>query len=84
MTGVLDRLAAEGWIARESDPADRRAAVIRLLPERVPGLMAHYAGMNAAIERIVSGYDAEEIAVIGDFLTRLVEAGRAANADLGE
>ena len=83
MTGVLDRLAAEGWIARERDPADRRAVLIRLLPERVPELMANYAGMNAAIERIVAGYDAEQIAVIRDFLTKLVDAGRAANEALG-
>ena len=84
MTGVLDRLAAEGWIARERDPTDRRAVLIRLLPQRVPGLMAHYAGMNEAIDRIAAGYDSEQIAVIRDFLTKLVEAGRAANEDLGE
>jgi DNA-binding MarR family transcriptional regulator len=83
-TGVLDRLEAEGWIARERDPADRRGVLIRLLPGRVPGLMARFAGMNGAIGRIAEGYDTKEIAVIRDFLTRLIEACRAANQELAE
>jgi len=29
MTGVLDRLTAAGWLARETDPEDRRAVVMR-------------------------------------------------------
>lgn len=83
-TGVLDRLEAEGWIARERDPADRRAVRIRLLPGRVPDLMAHFAGMNGAIGRIAEGYGDAEIAVIRDFLTKLIAACRAANEELAE
>jgi DNA-binding MarR family transcriptional regulator len=84
MTGVLDRLEAEGWIARQRDPDDRRAVLIRVIGGRVRELMGHYAGMNEAIDRIAAGYDAEQIAVISDFLTRLVEAGRAASEELSE
>ena len=29
LTGVLDRLVEAGWLARESDPEDRRAVVMR-------------------------------------------------------
>jgi len=29
MTGILDRLERGGWIARERDPSDRRAVVVR-------------------------------------------------------
>ena len=32
MTNRLDRLEASGWIARQPDPADRRATRIRLTP----------------------------------------------------
>src|SRR6266513_6101144 len=32
MTGVLDRLERGGWIARERDPSDRRAVVVRIQP----------------------------------------------------
>jgi DNA-binding MarR family transcriptional regulator len=84
MTGMLDRLEAEGWIVRERDPGDRRAVLIRAVGGRARELMGHYAGMNDAIDRIAARYDAEQITVISDFLTRLVEAGRAANKDLAE
>src|SRR5205807_7695502 len=30
MTGILDRLERGGWIARERDPADRRAVLVRV------------------------------------------------------
>jgi len=29
LTGILDRLTLAGWLAREDDPADRRAVVMR-------------------------------------------------------
>jgi DNA-binding MarR family transcriptional regulator len=29
LTGILDRLTAEGWMTREADPDDRRAVVMR-------------------------------------------------------
>src|SRR3981081_1834626 len=29
LTGILDRLERGGWVARERDPADRRAVLIR-------------------------------------------------------
>jgi DNA-binding MarR family transcriptional regulator len=29
LTGILDRLTAAGWLAREDDPDDRRAVVMR-------------------------------------------------------
>src|SRR5882762_4956839 len=31
LTGILDRLERGGWVARERDPADRRAVVVRAL-----------------------------------------------------
>lgn len=30
LTGVLDRLAARGWVLREANPADRRSTLVRL------------------------------------------------------
>src|SRR3954451_21089739 len=34
MTGILDRLEKAGWIARERDPEDRRAVVLRAARDR--------------------------------------------------
>lgn len=33
LTSILDRLADRGWIARETDPEDRRSFIIRLSKE---------------------------------------------------
>lgn len=82
MTGMLDRLEKAGWIVRERAPVDRRAVVIRAAGARTRELMGLYAGMNDAIDRIVAHYDARDVAVIGDFLVGLIEAGRTANAVL--
>jgi len=82
MTGVLDRLEKGGWVARDRDPADRRAVVIRALRDRGAELLGLYQGMNAAMDGICAGYTPEQLEVIGDFLRRTAEAGDAAAAEL--
>jgi hypothetical protein len=84
MTGVIDRLEGDGWVLRERDPADRRAVQVRIVPGRVRDMMGLYGGMNGAVDAIAQSYDAAQLEVINDFLARLVEAGKAANADLGD
>src|SRR5919204_686194 len=34
MTGILDRLERGGWVARDRDPADRRAVIVRAQRDR--------------------------------------------------
>src|SRR5882724_9208678 len=68
MTGILDRLEAGGWIARERDPSDRRAVVVRVVRERVPDLLRLYAGMNRSMNEVYAGYDERELELIADFL----------------
>ena len=82
MTGVLDRLEQGGWVARERDPSDRRAVVVRTRHERGADLMRLYAGMNASMDEICAGYDDAELAVIADFLGRATAAGRIATDEL--
>src|SRR4030081_3868584 len=48
VTGILDRLERGGWVARERDPSDRRAVVVRARHERNAELMRLYAGMNTS------------------------------------
>src|SRR6266480_2276351 len=45
MTGILDRLERGGWVVRERDPSDRRAVVVRVLPDRYGDLLRLYGGM---------------------------------------
>jgi DNA-binding MarR family transcriptional regulator len=82
VTGVLDRLERDGWIARERDPADRRAVVLRLAPGRASEVLRLYAGMNGALEEICARYSDTELDVIADFLRRTTEAGRLATEQL--
>ena len=82
MTGMLDRLETGGWIARERSPEDRRLVHISAVPGRGRDLLGLYAGMNAAIGQIVDSYDPAQLAAIIDFLSRVVDAGRAENAKL--
>jgi DNA-binding MarR family transcriptional regulator len=82
MTGILDRLEGGGWIARDRDPSDRRAVVLRVQRDRVPDLLRLYAGMNRGMNEIYAGYDEKELELIADFLRRTSDAGQSATEEL--
>lgn len=82
MTGILDRLERGGWIARERDPADRRAVLIRAERGRGAEVLRLYAGMNSAMDQIIGGYDEAQLELLAGFLRRTADAGRAATEDL--
>jgi DNA-binding MarR family transcriptional regulator len=81
VTGILDRLERGGWIARDRDPADRRGVVVRTERGRGAEVLRLYlvdSGMNAALDEILGGYAAADLAIVADFLRRTAEAGREA------
>src|SRR5436190_18941262 len=82
ITGILDRLERGGWIARERDPSDRRAVLVRALRDRAADLGRLYAGMNSSMSTICAGYSDAELSAIADFLRRTVDAGQAATDKL--
>jgi DNA-binding MarR family transcriptional regulator len=82
MTGILDRLERAGWIARERDPADRRAVTVRALPDRGKEMYRLFSGMNAAMDAICAEYDEEQLKLLADFLRKTTDAGLAATRDL--
>ncbi|MGE5292703.1 MAG: MarR family transcriptional regulator [Micromonosporaceae bacterium] len=84
MTGILDRLERGGWIARDRDPSDRRAVVVRALRGRGAELLRLYSGMNASLDRICAGYGDQDLELIGDFLRQTAQAGRSAVGELAE
>jgi hypothetical protein len=69
-------------VARERDPADRRAVAVRALHDRIPELLRLYGGMNTALERICAGYGATELELVADFLRVTADAGRSATEEL--
>lgn len=82
MTGIVDRLERGGWIARERDPLDRRAVLVRAERQRGAEVSRLYAGMDAAIDVISDAYDDAELKVLADFLRRCAAAGRTATETL--
>src|SRR5437016_6108507 len=60
VTGILDRLERGGWVARERDPSDRRALVVRVLRDRSAELVRLYGGMNSSMSEICAGYSEAE------------------------
>ena len=82
MTGIIDRLERAGWVARDRDPADRRAVLIRPLRDRGAELFRLYAGMNTAMDQVCAGYSDEELTLLAGFLRRTTTAGQAATEAL--
>jgi DNA-binding MarR family transcriptional regulator len=82
MTGILDRLERGGWVARERDPADRRAVVVRGVRDRNAEMYRLYAGMNSSMDKICAGYGEADLELLADFLRRTTDAGRAATDEL--
>jgi DNA-binding MarR family transcriptional regulator len=82
VTGILDRLERGGWVARERDPSDRRAVVVRALRDRGAEVFRLYSGMNASLDRILAGHTDDELDLLASFLRSTTDAGRAATNDL--
>ena len=83
MTGVIDRLERDGWIARERDPADRRGVLLRLVDGQHRGdVFRLFSGMNARIVEICARYSDDELDVIAGFVRSTADAARASVADL--
>ena len=82
MTGILDRLERGGWVARDRDPSDRRAVIVRVLRDRGAEVYRLYSGMNASLDQICADYGEPELEVLADFLRRTADAGRSAADEL--
>ena len=69
-TEAVQRLVARELLARDTDPADRRRAVITVGAAGV-GLGEHFYGpVGEAAQALLEGYADAELAVIADFLER--------------
>jgi DNA-binding MarR family transcriptional regulator len=84
MTGILDRLERGGWVARERDTADRRAVLVRVLPDRSADVPRLYSGMSTSMNKLLAGYKNTELQLLADFLHRAANAGRNAANELAD
>ncbi len=70
ITGVLDRLERGGFIRREKDPNDRRQVLVRVVPEALRSVEAIFDEYRTAWEELTARYDADQLALIADYLQR--------------
>ncbi|MFG1360270.1 MarR family winged helix-turn-helix transcriptional regulator [Xanthobacter pseudotagetidis] len=71
LVGFLDRLEALGIVARETDPADRRAKIVRLTEAAAPYLERISSAAAAARIEALAGFSAKEQALFRTLLDRM-------------
>lgn len=71
LSGYLDALETKGLIAREADPADRRAKIVRLLPAADAVLAAIAESAAELRDTLSAGFDAGEWAALKEGLIRI-------------
>jgi DNA-binding MarR family transcriptional regulator len=70
ITGVVGRLERAGYIRRDPDPTDRRKQRLTPLPRGVEEARRVFGAIRPASDTLLDGFDAEQLAVIAEFLDR--------------
>lgn len=73
VTGVIDRLEAAGFVARERDPADRRRVIVRLDGTKMVSVMPLFAGMLADMMALHDRYTDDELDRFAELLNTASE-----------
>jgi DNA-binding MarR family transcriptional regulator len=70
VTGVTDRLVAEGLVSRHVDPCDRRSAVVRLTPSGRIAFRTMASAHQDWIADLFAGLSRDEVAQLMDLLAK--------------
>lgn len=76
-TRLVDRLVKAGIVERHADPHDRRRSLVSLSPEARERIGKAWDTPGRAFGAVLERYSDSELAVIGDYLHRAAEVGRA-------
>jgi DNA-binding MarR family transcriptional regulator len=78
ITGVIDRLARDGWVRRTSDPTDRRRVVVEMLPDPPQGaqleMVERFGQLAAEVDAINAELTDDELATVLGWLQRANDA----------
>jgi DNA-binding MarR family transcriptional regulator len=74
-TRVIDRLEARGYVHRVRDTTDRRRVLIYPDEQKTRELEKHYDEQTAAMNAVLAGLSAADLAAAHRFLARLNQAG---------
>jgi DNA-binding MarR family transcriptional regulator len=82
VTGLIERLAAEGLIDRRAAPGDRRSQIVRLTRAGKAAFDAMTPEHRDWVKAMMAGLDRHELALLLELLGRLKDAvGRAATEE---
>ncbi|MEE8546360.1 MAG: MarR family transcriptional regulator, partial [Alphaproteobacteria bacterium] len=84
VTGLIDRLATEGLVSRETAPGDRRKQMVRLTPAGRKAFDTMAPAHEAWIVDIMSGLGAEDRRQLLELLGRLRTALDLSRSDQGK
>lgn len=84
ITGLVDRLEAQGLVHRERDTKDRRRVLIHFNQERQPDISAVFAPMQQALADSYATYTDDELRAIAKWLDRTLPLMQQATDDLRE
>ena len=84
VTALIDRLETAGYIERVDDPHDRRRVLVRVCHEAIEPIKNTYMGMQKKMFALWSTFDASDLKVIADFITRSTELAVACCKEIRE
>ncbi len=84
VTRVIDRLEQSGYVRRVPDPADRRKVIVEVVPEKVAAVQSTLNRVGTAGAEEIGRYTDAQLALIGDFLTRMEQITRDEATNLRE
>jgi DNA-binding MarR family transcriptional regulator len=76
VTALLDRLERRGFVERRRDPQDRRRVFVTSTGRHEQQLTEAYGPLSAATAALLDRYDEAQLALIHDFLSRLIDLSR--------
>ncbi|HSF46767.1 MAG TPA: MarR family transcriptional regulator, partial [Burkholderiales bacterium] len=76
ITGVIDRLEQAGLVGRRASPNDRRQVIVEALPHCCPRISSQFSGLCSSMSDIVSRYSEDELDIVHDFTSRIVDSLR--------
>lgn len=81
MSGIIDRIAAKGWIERNQDPTDRRRVLLSPTPSGLEALVALEAPLQSARGVLVARLDDDELGDLTRVMERLRDIARELEAE---
>jgi len=76
VTALLDRLERAGHIRRDRDVTDRRKVLLRYADQGAELAMEFFRPLGRRTERVMAGFDDDELAVVQRFMAAMVASMR--------